>query len=101
MKKLWLAIKICVKALGDLFDFLEPYALALDEPVAWVLTVASVAMGVISLYATAGGWSTAMASIWLLISYVLCPATKIGSSWKALICGLAIMMLSVMEKLVS
>ncbi len=55
MKKLWLVTKICVKAIGDLFDFLEPFAIALDEPIAWVLTVASVAMGVISLL-TMGGW---------------------------------------------
>jgi hypothetical protein len=99
MKKLWLMTKICVKAIGDLFDFLEPFAIALDEPIAWVLTVASVAMGVISLL-TMGGMASALSGIaWFFVGYAMCPAFGIGSFWKAVACSVAVLMLTVLEKL--
>ena len=101
MKKLWLVTKICVKAIGDLFDFLEPFAIALDDLIAWILTVASVAMGVISLLSS-GGITIALFGIaWFLVGYLLCPVVKMGSFLKAIAASVAVLMLTVMEKLAS
>ena len=97
MKKIWWVIEITVKAIGSFFDFMEPYAIALDAGVAWILTLASVAMGLGILFA--GGISMALfGTAWFLVGYLLCPAVKMGNLPKAIACGIAVFLLSVLEK---
>lgn len=97
MKRIWKAITITFKVIGNFFDFIEPYCIALDGWIAWGLTAASVVMGVISLFA--GGISLGLFGIaWFLVGYLLCPAVKMGNLPKAIACGVAVLILTVMEK---
>jgi hypothetical protein len=47
----------------------------------------------------AGGISMALFGIaWFLVGYLLCPAVKMGNLPKAKACGIAVFLLSVLEK---
>jgi hypothetical protein len=36
---------------------------------------------------------------WFFVGYAMCPAFGIGSFWKAVACSVAVLMLTVLEKL--
>jgi hypothetical protein len=94
MRKIW-------KTLGGIFDFLEPFAVALDAPVAWILTVASVAIGVITVSAFGGITTALWGSAWFLIAYAMCPTVKAETFYKAIACTVAILIINIMGTLAS
>jgi len=72
MRKPWRIIKLIFRAIGYIFDFVEPYAIALDDVIAWSLTAVSGIMGLAMLFG--GGTSLAVLGMgWLLVGYLLCP----------------------------
>lgn len=97
MRKIWVAILFTVKVAGRFFDLIEPYAVALDAPVAWTLAVASIILGGISLSGREVSL-TLMGGAWFLMAFLLCPALKIGYAYKAIGCGIAVFLLTILEK---
>jgi hypothetical protein len=97
MRRIWQVVEITFKGIGYCFDFLEPYAIALDSAIAWLLTGASGLLGLGLLLA--GGTSAAVVGIgWILVGYLLCPALKWGNLEKAAACGVAILLLTIMGR---
>jgi hypothetical protein len=101
MRGLWKIIVLTFKVIGKIFDFVEPYAMALDDPIAWLLTAASCSMGLAMVWTgvLAGGINLAVLGIaWLLVAYLLCPFMKWGTWEKAIACGISMLLLKIMEK---
>jgi hypothetical protein len=96
MRRLWKIIELMFKGIGKIFDFVEPYAIALDNPIAWLLTAASCSMGLAMVWT--GGNLAVLGIAWLLVGYVLCPWMKWGTWEKIIACGISVLLLTIMEK---
>lgn len=98
--RLWKIIKLIFKGIGYIFDLVEPYAIALDDVIAWSLTAVSGIMGLAMI--SAGGTSLAVLGMgWLLVGYLLCPKMGWGNWEKGGACAIALLLLTIMEKAAS